>query len=61
MSKYNDYLMTVKTWDEDGEVVFYKDISHICKKGDGEHFILEDVFGNEILVSVKDDNILEVS
>lgn len=59
MSKYNDYLMTVKTWDENGEVVFYEDIARIYKKGD--HFVLEDVFGNETLVPVKDDNILEVS
>lgn len=59
MSKYNDYLMTVKTWDENGEVIFYEDIARIYKKGD--HFVLEDVFGNETLVPVKDDNILEVS
>ena len=59
MSKYNDYLMTVKTWDENGEVVFYEDIARIYKKVD--HFVLEDVFGNEFLVPVKDDNILEVS
>lgn len=59
MSKYNDYLMTVKTWDENGEAIFYEDISRIYKKGD--HFVLEDVFGNETLVPVKDDNILEVS
>lgn len=59
MSKYNDYLMTVKTWDENGEVVFYEDIARIYKKGD--HFVLEDVFGNETLVPVKDDNVLEVS
>lgn len=59
MSKYNDYLMTVKTWNENGEAIFYEDIARIYKKGD--HFVLEDVFGNETLVPVKDDNILEVS
>lgn len=59
MSKYNDYLMTVKTWDENGEPIFYTDIARIYKKSD--HFVLEDVFGNETLVPVKDDNILEVS
>lgn len=59
MSEYNNYLMTVKTWDENGEVVFYEDISRIYKKGD--HFVLEDVFGNESLVPIKDDNVLEVS
>lgn len=52
-------MMAVKTWDENGEVVFYEDIARIYKKGD--HFVLEDVFGNETLVPVKDDNILEVS
>lgn len=59
MNKYNDYLMTVKTWSENGEPIFYTNIARIYKKGD--HFVLEDAFGNETLVSVKDDNILEVS
>lgn len=59
MSKYDGYLMTVKAWDENGQVTFYEDIARIYKRGD--NFVLEDVFGNETLVSVKDDNILEVS
>lgn len=59
MIKHDDYLMTVKTWDENGEPIFYTDIARIYKKGD--HFVLEDVFGNETLVPVKDDNVLEVS
>ena len=58
MSKHDNYLMTVKTWNEGGEVVFYEGIARIYKKG--EHFVLEDVFGSETYVPVKDDNVLEV-
>lgn len=59
MSKYNGYLMNIKAWDENGEPIFYTDIASIYKKGD--HFVLEGALGDEILVPVKDDNILEVS
>mgnify|MGYP003327506173 CR=1 FL=1 len=56
---YTRYLMTVKTWNENGEVVFYKDVSRIYK--DGEYFVLENVYGETHRVHLKDDNILEVS
>ena len=39
MGKHDNYLMTVKTWNEGGEVVFYEGIARIYKKD--EHFVLE--------------------
>ena len=56
---YSKHLMTVKTWDENGEVIFIQDVSHIYK--DGDNFVLEDIFGKQTKVTLQDDNVLEVS